>query len=174
MPTANNEELSQDVIFQLLSSDRRRFVLKYLSDTPGEVKLDELSTAMAAHENGIEPAAVDQTAQKRAYISLYQTHIPRMTEHGIVEYDSDSGDVRLTPKADRMLSYLNDGSEPGRPWPELYLATTAIGIVLLLLQEVGGIQLTSPTVLASILFLVVFAIAIAHYVSVRAPVGILD
>lgn len=174
MSTANNEELSQDVIFHLLSSDRRRFVLEYLSDTPGEVKLDELSTAMAAHENDLDPAEVDQTAQKRAYISLYQTHIPRMTEHGIVEYDNDSGDVRLTRKADRVLAYFSDGTEPQRHWPELYLVTAAIGIVLILLLEAGTIQIVSLTVVASILFLVVFGIAIAHYVSVRSSLGILD
>lgn len=172
MSSSNAGELSQDVIFQLLSSDRRRFVLNYLEETSSEVTLDEISTAMATHENDVDLEDLETQAKKRAYISLYQTHVPRMAEHGVVEYDSDTGNVHLTPKADPVLAHLTDPEESGPPRPELYLLTGAIGLVVLLLS--GTVEAVSPSTVAWALSLSIFSIALVHYLVVRSPLGVFD
>ncbi|MEF8779259.1 MAG: hypothetical protein V5A46_01100 [Haloferacaceae archaeon] len=155
-----------------MSSDRRRFVLNHLEEASSEVTLDELSTAMAAQENDVEPGDLETQAKKRAYISLYQTHVPRMAEHGIVEYDSETGYVRLTPKAEPLLAHLTDGEGSGRARPELYLLTGAVGIVVLLLS--GIVEAVPPSTVAWLLSLAIFSIALVHYVTVRSPRKISD
>ncbi len=48
MSQTSERPLSQDVVFDLLSSSRRRFVLQYLSQQEGPVPFSELANELAA------------------------------------------------------------------------------------------------------------------------------
>jgi hypothetical protein len=43
---------------------------------------------------------------KRMYISLYHTHIPKLVEFSVVEYDQESDSVALGPKATRLEPHI--------------------------------------------------------------------
>lgn len=99
------EELSEDVLFDLRSAGRRRELLRYLDRQGGTATLSDATEALAIRE-GIELGAPSGTYEP-VYVSLYQTHIPRMVDAGVVAFETDSHMISLTPLANSLLSYLN-------------------------------------------------------------------
>lgn len=81
--------LSSDTAFKLLSSRRRRDLIRCLDDVGDRVDLRELSERVAAVENGVTAAALTYDQRKRVYVSLRQTHLPKLSNAGTVEYDPD-------------------------------------------------------------------------------------
>ncbi len=123
-------ELSQDVVFDILSSPRRRYVLYYLRTTGETVKLTDLAEQVAAWENDTAPEAITEQQRKRVYVSLYQTHVPRLAEAGVIEYDKETGDIALAEDANGIDNYLAKSEQP-LPWQQLYLALAGISVILL-------------------------------------------
>ena len=107
MPADNPSTISRDAIFDILSSRRRRFVLDYLRENDGAEDLTELATALAASEANVPPEQLESHERKRAYVSLYQTHIPRLVDEGVIAYDADAGRVSLSSSIDEVLPYLD-------------------------------------------------------------------
>jgi DNA-binding transcriptional ArsR family regulator len=115
------EPLSTDDIFKTLSNRRRRYVLHYLRQSNDNVPMRVLSEQLAAWENGIEPSQVRPKARKRLYTALHQTHLPKMDQFGVVEYDKDRGIISLTDSMGQFDTYL-DEMEDVRAWSRVYLA----------------------------------------------------
>lgn len=140
MSDTSDEELSQDTLFSLLSNPRRRFILQYLNRNEEPITLQDLATEIAAWENETEPENLTDKQQKRLYVSLYQTHVPKLEEAGIIDYDSDSGEIRLRNQATDLNVYLEgDVAEPTetRPWQLYYLALALAGAVAYGLISLG-------------------------------------
>lgn len=100
------ERLSLDVIFEILHVSRRRDVLGYLEENDGAASLDELAEFIAAKENGIEEWELSSSQRKRVYIGLYQCHLPKMDDAGIIDYNQPRGQVELKPAAAQLYPYL--------------------------------------------------------------------
>lgn len=100
------EQLSLDVIFELLRVSRRREVLWYLQEHEGTARLDELAEYIAAKENDIEIAELTSSQRKRVYIGLYQCHLPKMDDAGVIDYEQARGDIELRPTAKQLYPYL--------------------------------------------------------------------
>lgn len=102
----DTDALPKDIVFELLTSPRRRAVICYLKTTGGEATRGGLAEQLAAAEHGVDPAAVSAQQRKRLYISLYQVHLPRMADAGVIEYDEDRGTIELTDRADQLIPYI--------------------------------------------------------------------
>jgi DNA-binding transcriptional ArsR family regulator len=76
-------------VFTLLSNSRRRRVVRLLADADGEMTISELSERIAAAEEGVDRDDLSSSDRKRVYISLYQTHLPKLEEHDAVSMDDD-------------------------------------------------------------------------------------
>jgi len=126
----SEQSLSQDDVFELLSSPRRRYVLYHLREAKEPIELTTLAEQVAAWENETSVDEITEQERKRVYVSLYQTHIPRLDEAGVVSYDKDSGMVMLQPDADEIDTYLNSSDEE-LPWQWVYLGLAATSTVLL-------------------------------------------
>lgn len=98
--------LTKAEIFELLSADRRQQVLGYLDEKGGQADLGELAEHVASIECGCERASLSSQQRKRAYVGLYQCHLPKMADAGVVEYDEDRGTVALNERSVRLLNYL--------------------------------------------------------------------
>lgn len=133
---SNQSELSQDVAFDILSSPRRRYVLYYLRTLDEAVKLTDLAEQVAAWENDTQPEKITEQERKRVYVSLYQTHIPRLADAGIVDYDKESGLITLADDATHIDGYL-DSQQRQFPWQLVYLAVATVGVALVGLTWVG-------------------------------------
>jgi DNA-binding transcriptional ArsR family regulator len=164
MSQSDTSALSQDVVFDLLSSPRRRFVLYYLRQEGAPVELRELADEVAAWENDMDVEELTSQQRKRVYVSLYQTHIPKLDEAGIIEYDQDSGMVALADRADELGSYLSSNDET-LPWQMYYLAVAVAGALLYSLVAFDvAVFAAVPEYVAGIAIIVAFGLsAVAHY-----------
>lgn len=114
-----DEEREKDLIFEILSSPRRRYLLRALHETEGPVAtVTGIADAVAALEYGVAVDDVSQVERKRVYVSLYQTHLPKLEESGIVTFDRQNGTIRLTNGAEKVGSYLD---VPIRVFPAHYV-----------------------------------------------------
>jgi len=162
---SSEEQLSKDTIFDILSNPRRRYVLYYLKQESEAIELTELAEHVAAWENETDVESLENQERKRVYVSLYQTHIPKLADVGLVDYDEDTGTVSLTGDATVMDEYLSD-TESETQWQLVYLSEVVVGGAFLLLTifDVGPFGVI-PEAFVSVVVLVLFAgTAIAHVV----------
>ncbi len=174
--TESSQPLSKDTIFHILQVQRRRLTLQYLQGRTDAVSLRDLAEQVAAWENNMSVVELTSKERQRAYISLYQTHLPTLDTEGIVEYNKDRGTIRRTSRADQFDPYLFDtvphhASESSTDsaldlrWERYYLggtlfSTSLLGAKLLQLPLVS--QLASQLIIPIILS--VFSILTAgHY-----------
>jgi hypothetical protein len=125
-------ELSLDDVYHLLQTKRRRDVLRYLRTADEPVRLRELAEQVAAWEQGTSIDDLSSDERQRVYISLYQSHLPKLDNHGIVDYDKDRGRVEATSRTVQLDSYLESPAESGSPdrWPQRYAGTVVCCILL--------------------------------------------
>jgi hypothetical protein len=129
----STDDLSDDELFEVLGSRRRRLLLSALADSDDGVPIRELSRTIVAREDGVGRDDPDgDTASVCA--SLRRTHVPLLAEHDIVEYDADGRVVSAGERADAVLPALREAeSEGGRSrWAAGYVAVAVSlgGIVL--------------------------------------------
>lgn len=107
--------LSKDVIFELLRVERRRLTVRELRADGPSTDLSTLARRLAAEENGIDVDAVSSTQRKRVYIALYQAHLPKLDDAGVVSFDSRAGTVEIAENASLLYPYLDlDAERPPR------------------------------------------------------------
>lgn len=161
----DNTELSRDRVFDILSSPRRRYVLHYLRTEESPIELTALAEEVAAWENDTTVEKLSSQDRKRVYVSLYQTHIPKLSEAGLIEYDSDSGDVALSNQASEIDPYMGTETEE-RPWYLYYMVLAAANVLLLAFTSLGflGVGETAVAFVVVASFLVLTAVhAATHY-----------
>ena len=88
--------LSQSDIFGILQNDRRRHVLQILR-TQGSQSVRSLSEEIARLETETEEPK--SSVRKSIYVSLLQTHIPKMESLEIINYNREHDSVELLPAA---------------------------------------------------------------------------
>jgi hypothetical protein len=134
------EPLPLDSVFELLKNQRRRHTLRFLKDAEGSVTLSDLAEHVAALENDTTPRELSSDQRKRAYVGLYQCHLPKMDELDAVEFNRDRGLIELGPNAAQLEPYLDtdDGGERIEAWPTYYLGFAATAGVLLAFAVLFG------------------------------------
>jgi DNA-binding transcriptional ArsR family regulator len=120
MSETDSSRLSQDEVYHLLSNPRRRFIISFLRKRH-EIGLQELAAEVAAWENETPVDELTDQQQKRVYVSLYQTHIPKLEDAGIVRYDSDTGQVQLRDRVEQLDTYLPTDDRNASMWQWAYL-----------------------------------------------------
>ena len=145
LPAQGNGELSKGEIFDVLQNQRRRYVLEYLKRYEEPVSLSDLAMQVAAWEYQTPLEEVTDDQKKRVYTTLQQTHLERMEEAGIVEYDTGENVVTRTPYTDELTIYLEivPGSE--FPWREFYLSLGSISCAVVAALWTGLFPLTLLT-----------------------------
>ena len=111
--------LSLSEVFDVLQNARRRHVLKHLRGTE-VAEFDDLVDYVAACDAGVEPGGADSGTRKAAYTSLYQSHLPKLADLGVVEYDHDAGRIGRGPCFEDVLACLETiervrGDDDGTP-----------------------------------------------------------
>lgn len=120
-------EMPRDQIFEVLSNERRRYVLHYLKKQDGNrVELRELVDQVAAWENDTSVEKLDSAERKCVYTALRQSHLPKLDDVGIVEYDNLRGEVVLTEAAREVQQYLEYVPRGRVSWSQYYLGLSAI------------------------------------------------
>lgn len=98
---------SLDDVLDVIRNGRRREAIRKIAGVD-EVDLGEIAREIAASENDTVPAQVTSTQRKAVYVVLYQSHVPKLVEHGIVEYDGAAGTLYPTEKAESWAELLHE------------------------------------------------------------------
>jgi len=142
------ESLSLDLVFEILKNSRRREVIHYLRDRESDdrVSLGELAEHVAAIENDTTTEQLTSSQRKRVYVGLYQCHLPKMDDMGVVDFNQDRGHVALAPQSECLTEYLDRPAEDGDvQWHQYYGAISVVGIAIVGLSL--GVGLASALVM---------------------------
>lgn len=94
-------DLSLDSIYGILSEARRRYVLYYFLENE-HANVEGLSVEIAAWEQGASIDTVSEEAKKRVTTSLIHSHLPKLADHDLIEYDARTGDIVVSSQFDEI------------------------------------------------------------------------
>lgn len=122
-------ETDCDELFTLLSNSRRRSVLYVLYQSDGALELSLLVQRVASCETGVPAEELDDDVTQSIYISLHQTHLPKLADFGLVTYDDDDDErtVSLTPRARDAL--VTADQRTTRSWHRYYATLLVAGLL---------------------------------------------
>ena len=121
-----NPQLSKSDIFGVLQNNRRRHVLEYLQSN-GSQSVRDISEAVACIEAGTdEPVS---SVRKSIYVSLLQTHLPKMEKLGILTFNGTGDKVELMPAASDVNLYLETVEEGNISWGQYYLGLSVLAVL---------------------------------------------
>ncbi|WP_424018461.1 DUF7344 domain-containing protein [Halorientalis pallida] len=133
--TTERADLDAGEIHDILRNDRRRLAIKCLREQDGALSVRDLSEEVATRETGESPAPRDK--RRSVYVSLHQTHLPKLDDLGIVNYDTDSKEVRLRDRAAEITTYMEVVPRYGITWAEYYLVLGILGFGTVLAASIG-------------------------------------
>jgi len=172
-PAAGQDDadaLSLDLVFEILKNSRRREVINYLRehDDRERIALGELAEHVAAIENDTTTDALTSSQRKRVYVGLYQCHLPKMDDMGVVDFNQDRGHVALAANVDLLTEYLDRPAEDDTvDWYRYYGVISLIGVAITAVSFGVGL---SASVVLGLLGLVVGTFAFCsgcHWVTER-------
>ncbi|ARS90187.1 DUF7344 domain-containing protein [Natrarchaeobaculum aegyptiacum] len=163
----SERELTQAELFDVFSNARRRRTVQFLKRQGGSCDLAPLVEQVAAWENDVEADEVTRTQRRRVYISLYQTHLPMLEDHGIVEWDPDAHRIELIPSEEVFEPYLDRRLETTREWHRVYATVVGAGAVALVLTVLAPATTTVAPLVALALCLLVLAVSVIQYTTRR-------
>lgn len=168
-PAAEEAKLSLASRFDILKNARRRYVLECLREHDGPVAIGDLSKYVAAREIGTDVSELCSQQRKRVYVTLYQCHLPRLDETGVVSFDTDGGIV-LDEAAPQLYRYLPPYTLPPDRWYRYYLCAVAGGAVSLGVSLlIGGAYGVSTRAVVGALVTVLLACSLAHVLANVGP-----
>lgn len=161
-------QLTLDEIFEALKNERRRRVIHYLGEEGGRLELGQLAERIAADENEKSISDVTYDERKRVYVALYQCHLPKLDDLGIISFNKSRGTMTLEDEAEQLLPYL--GQANGRPWYKYYASIVTVGIAALagIVLLGGSPEIVQFTLLAALV--AIAGCALVHARSVRSTV----
>ncbi|MFW6382633.1 MAG: DUF7344 domain-containing protein [Haloferacaceae archaeon] len=168
-------EISEDDLFDVLANQRRRFAVHLLKrEAEDAIAIGEMAEQIAAWENGIDTAEITSSERKRVYTALQQSHLPKMDEAGVVEFNKARGVVEATPALTDVDVYLDVVEGREIPWSEYYLGLSGVAAALVAAVWMGVWPFTLlPDLAWTLAIVVAFAFsAVAHkYYTTQMKVG---
>ncbi|ADJ16772.1 hypothetical protein C497_02447 [Halalkalicoccus jeotgali B3] len=86
------------------------------------VRLGDLADALAEWEMEEEDAYITHQDRKRAYVSLYQTHLPKLDDANVIDYNQPRGTIELGQNFQSVQKYLHPSHSGTVFWDRLYLS----------------------------------------------------
>ena len=164
----DSAELAASEIHDVLRNDRRRLVLEQLRAGDGTETVSDLSE----HIGGIEAdeSPPPRNVRQSVYVSLHQTHLPKLDKLGIVEYDPDAKTVSLADNAADVGVYMEVVPQYGISWAEYYLGLGLLGALSQVAAMIGipVVRALSPALIGLLLSGVVVLSALYQLVSQRS------
>jgi len=129
----------------ILGNDRRMLMIEFLQKRDGRAELRDLVEYIALREG-----STDRKHRKSVYVSLVQTHIPKLQREGVVAFER--GIITLLKIPDDVNVYMELVNKHDISWSAFYMGTSLIFIV-------AGLYLGSlPLIFAAVVYLAISAV----------------
>jgi hypothetical protein len=134
-PSEDENPLPLDAVYDALGNERRRTTIEYLLNEDPPISIEPLAKAVASRENDIPVDELDSMDRKKAYVGLYQCHLPRMDDAGIITFDKKSGMINRGVHFEQIKSVLNPEIEKSDrknsfAWVSIVAATVGLTAML--------------------------------------------
>lgn len=158
---------SKSEIFSLLSNHRRRYAIRICEQRDGPVSLSELAEQIAAWEHDKSIEEITSAERKRVYTSLQQTHLDRLEDAGMIQYETD--EIELTDHAENLNIYLDIVPEDSISWGKYYLGLSVLWAVVVAAFLTGVVPdgLVDETTIMTVFLFIYGGSAVAHVISNR-------
>ncbi|ELZ44600.1 hypothetical protein C464_13260 [Halorubrum coriense DSM 10284] len=124
-------EVSEDELFDVLANQRRRFAVHLLKrEDQDTLRIGDMAEQIAAWENGIETTEITGPERKRVYTALQQSHLPKMDDAGVVEFNKDRGIIEPTSALQDVDLYMDIVEGREIPWSTYYLGLSGVALAL--------------------------------------------
>ncbi len=168
-------DVSEDELFDVLANQRRRFAVHLLKrEADDSIAIGDMAEQIAAWENGIDRAEITGNERKRVYTALQQSHLPKMDDAGVLEFNKDRGIVEPTPALTDIDVYMDVVEGKEIPWSTYYLGLSGVAVALVGAVWLGAWPFTLlPDMAWTVAIVVAFAFsAITHkYYTAEMKVG---
>ncbi len=157
---------SKEEVFEVLSNRRRRQTLHYLLQKEDETATKrEISRQLAAWENDEPVDMVSSSERKRVYIALHQTHLPKLDEAGLIDYEPAQGIITLTDACHDLDVYFDVVPENELSWSQFYVGLGGVCLAITALAGLGVVPFAGvPAIALAGLFAVVMTLTgTLHY-----------
>ena len=135
----------------ILGNDRRMLMIEFLQQKEGHAELRDLVEFIAEREGD-----TDRKHRKSVYVSLVQTHIPKLEREGVITFDH--GIITLLRIPEDVTVYMEVVNKHDISWSAFYMGTSLIFLV-------AGWYLGSlPLIFAALVYL---AISLVHHRKVK-------
>lgn len=121
---------TEDDLFEVLSNRRRRYAVHALEQAGESMEIGDVAERVAAWEYDVDRANLSYDERKRVYTALQQTHLPKMDDVGIVDYDKHRGTIEPRPALDDVDVYLDVVRGRDVPWSQYYLGLAGAALLL--------------------------------------------
>ncbi len=127
-----DDRLDRDDIFEILSNRRRRYILHYLKHhaDSDEVALRDVVDQVAAWENDTSIENLKSTSRKRVYTAIKQSHLPKLNDKGVIEFDRQRGSMSLTDAAREVELYLEYVPREDLSWGRYYFSLSVVSVAV--------------------------------------------
>lgn len=104
------EELTLEALRSVLSSRRRRAIIRHVLAADDSVTVQQLVRELSESENDPTLETTFLERCQRVHDSLSQTHLPTLEEYGIVEYERGVGLVSPAAHLLTLEPYVGSGA----------------------------------------------------------------
>lgn len=153
--------LTLDILLEVAQNERRRRILEYLATHDGSAEIGDVAEHLAVLEYDCPDSGPTSTQRKRMYVGLYQGHLPKMDEMGVVEFDKDRGLIEAGPHARKITRFVERATGEEPRWPLFYLVQAAFAGVLFALSVLW--PASSPVATAAIGVVIVLLVLTAAW-----------
>lgn len=117
-----DDTIQPEQIFEVLSNERRRLVLRYIRQHSGEqIGFSDLVDQIAAWENDATQGNVNTDKRKCVYTALRQSHLPKLDRFDVIEYDQQRGLIEPKETIENVYRYIDHVPGRNRMWSRGYL-----------------------------------------------------
>lgn len=156
--TKTQYSIPKSDIHQVLSNRRRQNTIQILRDSDNPVAVRDLAERIAIRESGHQPPP--DNIQQSVYVSLNQTHLPKLEEIDVVGFDRDERIVWLGNKAQPIISFMEIENRNFSGVP--YLLISIVGLFAVGTATIGFSRTDQSVVvvLASGLLMLIFLLSL--------------
>ncbi|WP_224449291.1 DUF7344 domain-containing protein [Haloprofundus salilacus] len=154
--------LAETEIYDVLKNERRQHVVEQLSERPETQSVRELSEHIAAAETDSDTPP--RKARHSVYVSLCQTHLPKLNDLDIVDYDAETKEVTPGHHAETVAAYRLDTPNVESRRDAYYLGLGAVGTAVVSAGVLGAPVLSVAPAVVGLAFLALTTLVAGFFV----------
>ena len=162
---AESPSFTRDAILEMLSNQRRRFVIHALKQYDEPVSVSELAEQVASWEYDKPVEELGHRERKRVRNALRQFHLSKMADYGFIEYDQHRGLVSLSDRAQDEDFYVDSLTGGDVPWGLYYLGFSGVSTIFITGVVVGipPLSWVSPTIAGVCIVAALLVSSLGHF-----------